>query len=339
MGAFSHIKCAATSDVGRKRKNNEDSFGVFPESGFFCVADGMGGGDDGEVASAATVRAIEDFTTAHPQPENAGYSAERYADGICKALVETSSWIFDRTQEKHLKGCGSTFVGICFDPTRPSEALALHAGDSRIYRIRGRSIQRITRDHSAAELIGAKDEDDVNPMFRGMILRAVGIQPIVEVERTPVQVKVGDKFVICSDGLYRMVPEKKIVSILRAAETPDAAVKSLIEAANEAGGVDNVTAVLVEVGELPKPLPVAELKIETSEESTCDTVMPESKTCETGDPITRDTDAGSGAIFGEIGACKSDGGESPGKGESSEEEPAPSLWTRIRTWFSSRKKG
>ncbi|MBO7483146.1 MAG: serine/threonine-protein phosphatase [Kiritimatiellae bacterium] len=342
MGAFSHLKCAAASDIGRKRKNNEDSFGVFPEAGFFCVADGMGGGDDGEVASAATVRAIEDFTASHPQPDNAGYSAERYADGICRALVVTSGWIYDRTQEKHLKGCGSTFVGVCFDPTRPAEALALHAGDSRLYRIRGRSIQRITRDHSAAELIGAKDEDDINPMFRGMILRAVGIQPVVDVERTPVQVKFGDKLVICSDGLYRMVPEKKIVSILRAAETPDDAVKTLIDAANEAGGIDNVTAVLVEVGELPQPLPVAELKIETSEEPTRETLTAEPKTCETGDPVTRDTDTGSGAIFGEVGVAKPDEPESPGQDGSKDPEKkpesAPSIWTRILGWFASRKK-
>jgi len=300
MGAFSHIRCAALSDVGRKRKNNEDSFGMFPDAGVFCVADGMGGGDDGEVASAATVRAVETFVSAHVPPENAAYSADGYAIGLSRAISGASSWIYARAQEKHLKGCGSTFVGVCLDATRPSSALALHAGDSRLYRIRGRSIQRMTKDHSAAELIGAKDEADINPMFRGMILRAVGIQPFVEVERTPVPLKQGDRLLICSDGLYRMVPEKAIVSTVRSASSPDEAVKALVDAANEAGGVDNVTAVLLEVGELPAALPAVEMPDE-GEAPTQDGAREGTAADASGgaaDPATRETetDGGGGAI-------------------------------------------
>ena len=348
MGAFSHLKCAALSDVGMRRKNNEDSFGTFPEAGVFCVADGMGGGDDGEVASAAAVRAVETFADGHPQPAAAGYPAARYADGIVRSLVEASEWIYNRTQEKHLKACGSTFVGVLFDATKPAEALALHAGDSRLYRIRGRSIQRITRDHSAAELIGAKDEDDINPMFRGMILRAVGIQPVVDVERTPVQVKAGDRLLICSDGLYRMVPEKKAVSIVRGAASLDEAVKKLVAAANEAGGPDNVTAVLVEVGALPKALPAAELHVAADDALTA-TEAPSNEpktgdTGATGDPVTRDTDSTTGEqpAFGEPGSAPDGGfgqdkaGDPPAKGEA-DKPGAPdaagpagkSLWSRI----------
>jgi len=259
MGAFPHVSFAAKSDVGRKRKNNEDAFGVCPEAGIFCVADGMGGGDDGEVASAATVRAVERFAAAYPFPSGAAYSAESLAEGLCKAVNSASAWISERARANNLKGCGSTFVGVCLDASRPDSALALHAGDSRLYRIRGKSIQQITKDHSAAELIGAKDEKDLNPMFRGMILRAVGIQPKVEIELTPLPLKAGDIIIICSDGLYRMVPEKKIVSIVRDSDSPDSAVNSLIAAANEAGGVDNVTVVLVKVGNLPLPLPAVEM--------------------------------------------------------------------------------
>ena len=259
MEVFSHIQHAVLSDVGRKRKNNEDSFGVFPAAGVFCVADGMGGGDDGEVASAATVRAVETFVTRHPLPSAATYPIIDYVDGLCAAVNSASSWIYRRTQEKNLKGCGSTFVGVCFDAAQPNVAIALHAGDSRLYRIRGRNIQQITKDHSAAELIGAKDERDVNPMFRGMILRAVGIQPRVEVERTEFPIKPGDRILICSDGLSRMVPDKRILAISRANSSVWDAVAAFIAAANEAGGIDNVTAVLVEVGSLPPPLPVIEM--------------------------------------------------------------------------------
>lgn len=259
MGAFTHITFAAKSDVGRKRKNNEDAFGTFPSFGVYCVADGMGGGDDGEVASAATVGAVEKFVKAHPLPENVAFPPDSVIAGIRAAVNSASKWVHERAKSRKLKGCGSTFVGMCLDPSRPGEATALHAGDSRLYRIRGRGIQQITKDHSAAELIGAKNENELNPMFRGMILRAVGIQPSVEVEATPLPLKEGDCILICSDGLCRMVPDKKIVSIIRDNDTPGAAVEALIAAANEAGGIDNVTAVLVKVGKLPSPLPIVDM--------------------------------------------------------------------------------
>ena len=255
MSHFAHLRHAALTDVGRKRKNNEDSFGEFPGIGVFCVADGMGGGDDGEVASAAVVRAVEMFAERNPPPINAAYPSEDVVHAVCTAVSGASKWIYDRATARELKGCGSTFVGVCFDAAKPSEAKAMHAGDSRLYRIRGKSIRQITKDHSAAEMIGAKNEDEVNPMFRGMILRAVGTQPSVELEVTPFDVKEQDCVLLCSDGLYRMVPEKKIVSIIRASGSPREAVDRLISAANEAGGIDNVTAVLVEVGRLPAPLP------------------------------------------------------------------------------------
>ena len=251
MTLFPHLKYAGRTDIGRKRKNNEDALGLFPGSGIFCVSDGMGGGDDGEVASAATVKSVEDFCLANPLPVPQTYAIDDLVDGIGKALGEACGWIYRRTQEKNLKGCGATFVGVCLDASNPSVAVALHAGDSRLYRIRGRGIQQITKDHSAAELIGAKNDNDVNPMFRGMILRAVGVQPTVEVERTQLPLKPGDRILICSDGLSRMVSDKKILSIIRANTDPDGAVDALIAAANDGGGIDNITAVLVDVGEFP----------------------------------------------------------------------------------------
>ena len=268
MDAFSHIAFAAKSDVGRKRKNNEDAFGTFPSLGVYCVADGMGGGDDGEIASAAAVGAVEKFVKAHPLPVNAAYPVESVVDGIRSAVNGASKWIFDRAKVRNLKGCGSTFVCLCLDPARPDEAVALHAGDSRLYRIRGRGIQQITKDHSAAELIGARNESELNPMFRGMILRAVGIQPSVEIDATQLSLKEGDSLVICSDGLSRMVPDKKIASIVRDNEAPEAAVEALVAAANEAGGIDNVTVVLVKVGKLPPPLPTVDMPPESDTSDT-----------------------------------------------------------------------
>lgn len=259
MNAFAHIRYAARSDVGRRRPNNEDAFGAFPESGLFCVSDGMGGGDDGEVASVAVVGAVEGFCKAHPQLPGRAYRIDDVASDICARLNETSAWICARSHDKHLKPSGATFVGVCFDASNPSEAMVLHAGDSRLYRMRGRSLKQITKDHSAAELIGARNENEMNPKFRGMILRAVGVQPTVELERTPMEVREGDRILICSDGLSKMVDESAIASLLRDATDLEKGADALIDAANAAGGADNVTAVIVDVGALPCALPAVPL--------------------------------------------------------------------------------
>ena len=293
MGAFPHIRYAAKSDIGRKRTNNEDAFGAFPSSGIFCVADGMGGGDDGEVASAATIKAVERFTKECPISEKFTYPIEGIVSGVRNAVNSASSWIATRTKQKGLKGCGSTFVGICFDAAKPNTAIALHAGDSRLYRIRGRSIEQMTVDHSAAELIGAKNDKEVNPMFRGMILRAVGIQPSVELERTEVQLKAHDRILICSDGLSRMVNDRKLLSIIRAGEDLEMTADRLIAAANDAGGVDNITVELIEVGEFPSPLPTSPLASASSIDPTLETESVPTDNTNThktkGNDVSRDT--------------------------------------------------
>lgn len=302
MGHFRHISFAALSDIGRKRKNNEDSFGAFPEAGVFCVADGMGGGDDGEVASSATVHAVESFAKALSYPPKLAYPVDSLISGLRAAVNSASSWIFCRAQEKKLKGCGSTFVGVCLDAACPDKAVALHAGDSRLYRIRGRSIQQITKDHSAAELIGAKDENDINPMFRGMILRAVGIQKTVEIDATAFGIKQGDRILICSDGLSKMLADKRIVSISKDSPTVDEAAKNLVAAANDAGGFDNVTVVLLDVGKLPNGLPVVDMPagIETRIDAGA----------EYADGHTQDTNADTGVSFdlGVASATNTSGG-------------------------------
>jgi hypothetical protein len=134
----------------------------------------------------------------------------------------------------------------------------MHAGDSRVYRIRGRSIEQITRDHSAAELAGVKDENELNPALRGVILRAVGVEKTVQTEITPFDVAEGDWIVICSDGLSKMIPDKSIRKIVASAKgDSEAAAGNLVAAANEAGGTDNITVVAIHAGALPQPLPPA----------------------------------------------------------------------------------
>ena len=291
MSRFPQVTFAALSDIGRKRKNNEDACGAFPSFGLWVVSDGMGGGDDGEVASAATVRSLADFVNQHPFPDGGTWNVDDLVSGIERAVCDTSAWIYARAKEKHLKGCGATFVALLLDASHPDEGVALHAGDSRLYRIRGRGIQQITKDHSAAAMIGAKNEADINPMFRGMVLRAVGVQPTVELERTAIPIKPGDWVLICSDGLSRMVDDRKIVSIVRDAASPDDGVRNLIAAANAAGGIDNITAVLVQFGETPVPLPSYPLALEERDSDVALSPAQE-------DGVTRDTGEAESMTFG-----------------------------------------
>ena len=256
---FAHLRFHGHTDVGQKRKNNEDDLGLFPEVGMFCVADGMGGGDDGEVASSSTVAALSAVASKCVPPEGSAYPFEGLIRLVKRSLSDVSYRIYKRTGEMGLKSCGSTFVGVCFDASNPSRAMALHAGDSRLYLIRGGVVHQVTRDHSPAEAVGEKDESQVNPMFKGMILRAVGVNGSVDIEETPFEVASGDKILLCSDGLYRMVDEKKIVAILGSAQSLQSAVTDLVAAANVAGGIDNITVELIEIGDLPKPLATTEL--------------------------------------------------------------------------------
>jgi len=247
---FSHLTCAALTDVGRKRKNNEDAFGRYLENGVFCVADGMGGAEDGEVASQAVVEglaALCDRLKRGGRPY-AGAAAQAW---IAQALNDVSAWIYNRSEERGTRGTGSTFVGVCFDPAQPGTATALHAGDSRLYLLRKKTLTQITRDHSAAALAGVKDEKDLNPMFRGIVMRAVGVAECVELERTPFGVAEGDVVLLCSDGLTRMLEDKEILNVIRKAGDVEAAARALIDRANHNGGVDNVTVVLIRVGRLP----------------------------------------------------------------------------------------
>ena len=258
---FGHLSCAVLSDVGRKRKNNEDAAASFPGNGVWCVADGMGGGDDGEVASGAVIRAVDACLSSMPTPSRGRwYSAASVVRSISAAIGDASAWIHDRAARMNLSGCGSTVVGVAFDATCPGTAVAFHVGDSRLYRLHGREIRQITKDHSVEELMGAKDEAAINPMFRGMILRAVGVEKSVDIDVSSFPVHEGDVVLLCSDGLSRMVDDAKMLEIVREADGDmQSASARLVEAANNAGGVDNITVALIGVGAIPPPLAAVQI--------------------------------------------------------------------------------
>jgi PPM family protein phosphatase len=256
---YSHLSSFALTDVGHKRKNNEDAYQMFPEHGVFIVADGMGGAEDGEVASKAIVdeltMTLKGFDPAQP------LTCSAMQAWVCHAVNEASAWILKRSNDRNKAGTGSTFVGVCFDPEHPDRAVALHAGDSRVYRVRGGEILQVTRDHSLANAAGITDERELNPKFRGVILRAVGLAVTTEVEATPFDVAEGDTVIVCSDGLSKMIEDAAIAQIVEQEGDLEASVRKLIDAALTHGGKDNVTVIEVKVGPLPEPLPVTELKV------------------------------------------------------------------------------
>ncbi len=248
--SFAHLRFGVRTDVGRKRRNNEDAHGEWPARGVFCVADGMGGLEAGEVASRMVVEAVGEAVGSWeadgaPMPQSARLASLEHA------LAEANERIRVWADAEGKKGCGSTFVGVCLDPGDASRATALHAGDSRVYRVRGRRIVRITRDHSVATAAGVRDERDLNPAFRSLVLRAVGVKDEVEPERTSFSLEPGDWILVCSDGLSRMADDRSIARVLASAPDPDAAADALVDLANDRGGKDNVTALAIRVGPVP----------------------------------------------------------------------------------------
>ncbi|MBQ7722538.1 MAG: protein phosphatase 2C domain-containing protein [Kiritimatiellae bacterium] len=252
---FGHVASAFVTDVGRKRRNNEDNCGTYPEQGVFCVADGMGGARDGEVASRIAVEHVAAAVSQWHRISPPMALEDRLAL-LDKALNDASAWINGYADSHDAHGCGTTFVGMALDPGDPSKAVAMHAGDSRLYRIRRRRITQITNDHSVANMAGVKNEAELDPAFRNMILRAVGIKPTVELERTPFDVSDGDWIIVCSDGLSKMVDDKSIMKIVDASEDPASCAQALVDEANRRGGKDNVTVVCVHIGTFSKALPV-----------------------------------------------------------------------------------
>ncbi len=242
------LESAELSDIGRKRTSNEDACLRLPGHGVFCIADGMGGVVGGDLASEAiTTRLQEVFTKA--SSTELGHLSGRI-ELFKKAVNQASKWIKTFADEKAIRQMGSTVVALIFDPRNPSQAVGLHAGDSRLYRYREGELTLLTSDHTAMAALAAKlrcDPASLPTKYQNELVRAVGLSETVDLEETPVAVRSGDLFLLCSDGLTRMLPDMAIATVLRehTREVLDGPVKALVNAANAAGGKDNITIILV----------------------------------------------------------------------------------------------
>jgi len=252
---FSHLESAECTDTGRKRKHNEDSLIRIPEHGIYCVADGMGGTFGGEIASQAAVEGLQAAFDEVAQ-QGGALSLEARVKVVHKALNEASRWIRNHADEIGVTGTGTTAIVLIFDVHRPDRAAILHAGDSRVYKYKDGKLTQLSMDHSVAAAAGIKSEKALPAMFRGVVTRAVGLEKEVQLEETPVDVEPGDLFMLCSDGLNKMVPDKTVTRLIKEQGLQDlnALAKLLVDSANAAGGEDNTSVVLVRVAaELPAP--------------------------------------------------------------------------------------
>jgi serine/threonine protein phosphatase PrpC len=227
------------SDLGRQRQGNEDS--LFVRAPLFVVADGMGGAQAGEVASDMAVRSFEP-----------GLGDGRPAEALVRLIEEANRRIHERSRaEEHRAGMGTTVTAAYVDH---EEVVVAHVGDSRAYLLRDGDLIRLTKDHSLVwELVArgklTEEEAEAHPQ-RSVITRALGPEPHVQVDVDVFGAKAGDVFLLCSDGLTSMVPEPRVKPILLEAPSLDGAGRALVEAANEAGGRDNITVILFRLEEV-----------------------------------------------------------------------------------------
>jgi serine/threonine protein phosphatase PrpC len=244
----------ALTDVGRKRKGNEDSLYVNAEQNLFVVADGMGGHAAGEVASRVAVDSINEFvcltsgdeeiTWPFGLDETISYDGNR----LKTAIRYANRKVLEATKERaDYEGMATTVVAVLVDGT---EANLAHVGDSRVYLVRGETIEQLTSDHSWVNeqvhsgVISA-DQARSHPL-RNVVTRALGGKPDLQVDMTVHKLEGGDHLLLCSDGLTTMLKDDEILDIITtSAGDVKKAARELVDAANAKGGEDNITVVLL----------------------------------------------------------------------------------------------
>ncbi len=240
------VRYAGLTDVGRVRRTNEDNWTADPEQGLFVLADGMGGESAGELASKAVVMALPGLVR---QCLGAMESLpkRRAPRQMKKAIATLSTQLRRVTQsEPGLEGMGSTVVCAL---ARGDQALVAHMGDSRAYRLRAGLLKRLTRDHSLVRLLldsgDITSEEAATHPARGRLTRSVGMQGQPLPEARLLRLKPGDLLLLCTDGLTGMLSDQRIQSMLNESASLETHCQRLVAAANEAGGGDNVTVVLM----------------------------------------------------------------------------------------------
>ena len=241
------IEWAALTDVGRARERNEDSY--IAGEYVFAVADGLGGHNAGDVASRL---AVEPLAALDRTVE--GTPIERVAEALSTAVDAANRAVYQRAQDDaKVRGMGTTLTAIAISD---GSAHLAHVGDSRCYLIRAGEMTQLSSDHTLVARMVAEgkltpEQAETHPQ-RSILTRALGAEPEVDVDTLEIQLQAGDRLVLCSDGLSSVIGEDQILATVQDSKDLKELCKRLIEAANQRGGPDNITVVVVEVTGVPE---------------------------------------------------------------------------------------
>ncbi len=254
---------AAATDIGRQRTHNEDNFLIDKKLRLFLVADGMGGHAAGEVASSITVHEIRDAVYNHRdlleryRVDHPGVQAYEILQVLEHAIQAACNAVHSRAQvEQEKRGMGTTATVLLIAGTGDQlRGFIAHVGDSRVYLARQSQCHVLTEDHSLMnELVRRgklnREQIESSPykQYKNAVTRAVGVYSSVEVDTFDFDILPGDRFLLCSDGMYAYVDEAELPKQLATGEVKEVP-RTLIDAANKGGGHDNITAVVIRVGE------------------------------------------------------------------------------------------
>lgn len=254
MSATHWVTMAAATDPGLVRAQNEDAVHVDPVAGVALLADGMGGYNAGEVASGMAVSllatSLGEFMHAGAVEVAGDGAASWVRQALTREIAAVNREVLGLSlREPQYAGMGTTLVACCFYRGRLSVA---HLGDSRLYRLRGHDLARLTRDHSLLQIqidAGIISEEEARYADnKNLVTRALGIEPEIEIDIGEYEVAPGDLYLLCSDGLNDMLDDTEIChALLHAPGGLNERAQYLVELANHAGGRDNISVVLVEV--------------------------------------------------------------------------------------------
>lgn len=246
------------TDVGLQRDHNEDSYAVLSEYDLFIVADGMGGHRAGDVASRLATDSIAEFFRSTAQedatwPFHFDTSLSEDENRLVTGIRVANRRIFERSiRSRECAGMGTTIVGALYS-RKKNRLFVGHVGDSRAYRVRGPSIQQLTRDHSLINdyLMAMPDltEEQRAELPKNVITRALGMQDSVAVDLVSDEPQLGDVYLLCSDGLSGMLADDQIRDVVESSQDPIEICRRLIAKANENGGEDNITALVIRFDE------------------------------------------------------------------------------------------
>lgn len=250
------VRAAGLSDVGMTRSHNEDCFEVDPTHHLYVVADGMGGHNHGEIASRIAVETIQGFISRSADGDTTwpfayDTSLNRHSNALLSAIRLAHDRVLSAIgRDPNLHGMGTTVAGLL---VREHTAAVAHVGDSRVYRLREGRLELLTQDHTWVNeqvVAGYLSEEQarVHPL-KNVVTRALGGESEVQVDLREVELRAGDLYLICSDGLTTMLKDPEILAHLASPGGLDEICRRMVQDANRRGGLDNVTVILLRVEE------------------------------------------------------------------------------------------